>query len=600
MSVAIEIDRLTKTFGQTRAVDGLSLCVRQGEIFGLLGPNGAGKSTTLYMCTGLVKPTSGTVRTLGHDVRRDFLHAIQPVGSLIEGPSFCEYLSARRNLEMLARLNGPGMSCEEAAEAVGLSERLGDRVRTYSHGMKQRLGIAQALLGEPRILLLDEPTSGLDPEGTRDLLALLKGLARDRGLTVVLSSHLLHEVEAICNRVAVIRDGRLVACSEVESLLAVSGETVRLRVDAAPRALDVLQREPYVGEIEILDSTTIEARLVDATPDRANESLVRAGVKVFELSLKRPTLQEFFFKVAGSDTALSPVGRASDGTAADPRPESQSVRHEIAVGQSWLQRVTASTRSELTKVRGQRFPYIVGFLGVAVVVVHFIGKRMTEPELDTNGFGFVVLSMQMSLALVGALFLAAFGATLMAGEISGGSVRLFLARPIRRTEYFVGKAVAALAVEVSIVVVTVIVSFAVAATFADLGDMVDGEVVIYGRGVMLTNLLLACTACVATVYASVSFGLMVSAWSRSVGAAVASTIGVCLFLDVAKVLLGIEAYVFTSYVDAPLVKLSEMTDGLAGFAWGTSLWRACGVCLVSAAVFLLVGTVGLCRRDLNE
>ena len=600
MSLAIEIDRLTKTFGQTRAVDDLSLRVRPGEIFGLLGPNGAGKSTTLYMCTGLVRPTSGAVRILGRDVRRDFLHAIQPVGSLIEEPNFCEYLSARRNLEMLARLNGPGMSCEEAAEAVGLSDRLEDRVRTYSHGMKQRLGLAQALLGEPQILMLDEPTSGLDPEGTRDLLALLKELARVRGLTVVLSSHLLHEVEAICDRVAVIREGRLVACSKVARLLSVSGDTIRVRVDAAPRASEILHRESHLGQIKIVDSTTIEVSLEDATPDRANELLVRAGVKVSELTLKRPTLQEFFFKVAGSNTAVPSVEATPGDAAADPGHESPTVTLPAPTLPSFLRRVAASTRSELTKARGQKLPYIIALLAVAVVVVHFIGKRMTEPDLDTNGFGFVVLSMQMSLALVGALFLAAFGATLIAGEVSSGSVRIFLARPIRRIEYFMAKAIAALAVELGVLVVSLIAAFAVAATFTDLGDVLDGEVVIYGRGVVLANLLLACAVCTATVYASVCFGLMVSSWSRSVGAAVAITIGVYLFLDIAKVLLGVPAYVFTSYVDAPLVRLTEMTDGLAGFAWGTDLWRATGVCLVSAAVFLLVGVAGLCRRDLND
>jgi len=216
---AIELDGLTRDFGRRRAVDGLTLRVEAGEIFGFLGPNGAGKTTTIRCLLSLAHPTSGDARIFGRSVVRERLAALEGVGALVEGPALYEHLSAIDHLRAAAFLV-PGVaeeSLEPLLAEVGLADRAGDRVSTFSRGMKQRLAIATALLGSPRLLVLDEPTDGLDPLGTVEVRRLL-GRLRDRGVTVFASSHLLAEVEATCDRVAVLDQGKLRAVATVSSL----------------------------------------------------------------------------------------------------------------------------------------------------------------------------------------------------------------------------------------------------------------------------------------------------------------------------------------------------------------------------------------------
>jgi ABC-2 type transport system ATP-binding protein len=217
-------------------VNDVSLDVFEGDIFGFLGPNGAGKSTTLYMMAGLVHPTSGSIEIFGRP--HTDLRAVRPlVGALIEIPAFYEYLSARKNLEILARLQPgiPKTRIDEVIDKVGLFSRRTDRVSEYSHGMKQRLGIAQALLNAPRLLLLDEPTNGLDPEGSAHVWEVLHHLVSQEKLTIFISSHLLHEVEEGCNRIAVINQGIIVACDEVRRLLFFSKEDCLILFDDAQK-----------------------------------------------------------------------------------------------------------------------------------------------------------------------------------------------------------------------------------------------------------------------------------------------------------------------------------------------------------------------------
>src|SRR5579859_7616691 len=198
----VEVRGLVKRYGELRAVDGVDLTVRQGDVYGYLGPNGAGKTTSLRMMLGLIRPSAGEVRLFGRDPMVS-VDALEGVAGFVEAPTFYPYLTGRRNLELLAAFDGHGASAriEESLETVELADRARDRVGGYSHGMRQRLGIAAALLRRPKLLLLDEPATGLDPAGMRDMRALVRRLAED-GMTVVLSSHLMGEVEELCNRVA--------------------------------------------------------------------------------------------------------------------------------------------------------------------------------------------------------------------------------------------------------------------------------------------------------------------------------------------------------------------------------------------------------------
>ena len=302
MPPAILTRALAKRYGKRAVVGSLDLEVPSGSVFGFLGVNGAGKSTTMRMLTGLVWPDAGEARLLGESVTPRDTRALRQVGVIVEAPAFYLDLSARRNLELLSSLSG-GAGREEidaALERTGLSDRAADRVRTYSHGMRQRLGIAQALLPRPKLLILDEPSDGLDPAGMREMRVLIRGLARELGLTVFLSSHLLAEVQALCDRVAVLHEGRLRFQGTVAELRErFSGlRAVGIEVDRPDAALAVLKGLEGV-EGAVLDGEGITVRLErDRSPDLAS-ALVGAGLRVRRLAPHEPTLEEAFFSLLG-------------------------------------------------------------------------------------------------------------------------------------------------------------------------------------------------------------------------------------------------------------------------------------------------------------
>jgi ABC-2 type transport system ATP-binding protein len=228
---------LFKRYGELVAVDHVDLTVERGDVFGYLGPNGAGKTTSLRMLLGLIRPTSGEARLFGRDPLVDGARALDGVAGFVEGPRFYPYLSGRKNLELLADYDGKGTRDRIGAvlDVVELADRAKDRVGGYSHGMRQRLGIAASLLREPKLLLLDEPTTGLDPAGMRDMRLLVRRLA-DEGLTILLSSHLLNEVEELCNRVAIVRKGSVVYEGTLTELKATAATGYRLRTTELERA----------------------------------------------------------------------------------------------------------------------------------------------------------------------------------------------------------------------------------------------------------------------------------------------------------------------------------------------------------------------------
>lgn len=294
MDAVIRTKALTKRFGSRIAVDGIDLEVRSGEIFGFLGPNGAGKTTTIGMLLGLIRPTSGQAYVLGYDVQRQAEAALRHVGAMIEAPAFYPYLSGRDNLRVLARAAGlPDRRVEDVLAQVDLTTRARDRFGTYSQGMKQRLGIAAALLHEPRLIMLDEPTNGLDPAGQLEIRNLVRSLSGS-GRTVFLCSHLLHEVEQICQRVAILKQGRIIAQGEVSTLLR-RGVLVRT-IGERERAEMVLRSAPWVARV----SAYGDALLIDAPGDRTadiNALLTADGIPVAEIRHYETSLEEFFLEV---------------------------------------------------------------------------------------------------------------------------------------------------------------------------------------------------------------------------------------------------------------------------------------------------------------
>jgi ABC-2 type transport system ATP-binding protein len=293
----LRTELLTKRYGRRIAVDSLSLEVERGDIFGFLGQNGAGKSTTIRMVLGLVRPTRGHVRLLGQDVRRHPLRALRRVGAIIESPAFYDHFTGWQNLRLFAAMSGGATSkrIEEILDIVGLGQRAHEPVRVYSHGMRQRLGIAQALLPAPEFVILDEPTDGLDPQGIREVRLLIRRLRDELNLTVLLSSHLLNEVEQICNRVAIIDQGRLLYQGTIEKLLT-ANKTVKLTVDRLEEAYQLLSADASLS-VRRNGAESLYVEMADEHIPRVNALLVERGFRVSELSPQRETLEHVFLRL---------------------------------------------------------------------------------------------------------------------------------------------------------------------------------------------------------------------------------------------------------------------------------------------------------------
>jgi ABC-2 type transport system ATP-binding protein len=286
--------QLLKRYGDLVAVDHVDLSIEPGDVYGFLGPNGAGKTTTLRMLLGLIRPTGGTVELFGRDPLVDGARALDGVAGFVEGPRFYPYLSGRRNLRLLADLDGNGASAriDEVLEIVDLQDRAGDRVGGYSHGMRQRLGIAASLLRAPRLLLLDEPTTGLDPAGMRDMRELVKRLAAD-GITIVLSSHVLAEVEELCNRVSIIRRGRVVYEGRLDELLRSEGGGYRLQTTEPERARTVLLNQPGITAL-MVDGAELRFQAEPDAVAAATIALGQARIGIRALVPRTATLEELF------------------------------------------------------------------------------------------------------------------------------------------------------------------------------------------------------------------------------------------------------------------------------------------------------------------
>ena len=294
---------LVKRYGDVVAVAGVDLTVEPGDVFGYLGPNGAGKTTSLRMMLGLIRPTEGSAKLFGCDPLVDGVKALEGVAGFVEGPRFYPYLSGRKNLRLLADYDEPSSSSriEEVLETVELRDRAKDRVGGYSHGMRQRLGIAAALLREPRLLLLDEPATGLDPAGMRDMRDLIRRLAGD-GITIMLSSHLLYEVEELCNRVAIIRKGSIVYEGELGDLLATATTSYRLKTRDPERARTICLNQPGLGNVA-LGGEEISFSADEDAVALLSLALGHARVAITQLVADTQSLEDLFLGMTGGDSS---------------------------------------------------------------------------------------------------------------------------------------------------------------------------------------------------------------------------------------------------------------------------------------------------------
>jgi ABC-type multidrug transport system ATPase subunit len=299
----IEIKNLSKNFKELKAVNDLNLNVFRGDVFGFLGPNGAGKSTTIRMLLSLISPTHGEIKIFGKSLKEDRNEILKKIGAIVEKPDFYGYLSAFKNLEILGKFSGINPSKKqimEILELVGLEKRYNSKVKTYSHGMKQRLGLAQALLHDPDLIILDEPTTGLDPQGMKEIRELILNLSKEKNKTIFLSSHILHEVEIVATRMIILNKGTTQVEGSVQDLLNANELKVTFRVGEKDNALNLLQETRWIDKIE----TQTEDRFIFVlSPEEIpvlNKYFVENNITVNAVIPLR-SLEEYFLRLTDKE-----------------------------------------------------------------------------------------------------------------------------------------------------------------------------------------------------------------------------------------------------------------------------------------------------------
>lgn len=298
MDTLVEIQDVTKVINGRTIIDSVSFEVKKGEVFGFLGPNGAGKTTTIRMLVGLISITSGDIKVLGSSIKTDFEKAVSHIGAIVENPEMYKFLTGYQNLVHYARMS-KGVTkkkIDETVELVGLADRIHDKVRTYSLGMRQRLGLAQCLLHDPQILILDEPTNGLDPAGIREIRDHLRLLARERGMAVIVSSHLLSEMEMMCDRIGIIQNGKLIDVQHISDFVQGKEKVYEVEVDAPDKAQRLLKNIYPELPIQVTESKVFLPLVRDSIPEMIKE-FVREDIKIFAVREVTKTLEDRFLEV---------------------------------------------------------------------------------------------------------------------------------------------------------------------------------------------------------------------------------------------------------------------------------------------------------------
>jgi ABC-2 type transport system ATP-binding protein len=298
--ITLSVQNLTKTIGKREIIKNISFELKSGEVFGFLGPNGAGKTTTIRMLVGLIKPTSGTIHICGYNVEKNFSKAMERLGCIVENPELYPYLTGWENLKFFARMlhHVEDSRIQEVVALVGLKKRIHDKVKTYSLGMRQRLGIAQALLSKPKVLILDEPTNGLDPSGIREMRQFIRFLAKEEGLSVLVSSHLLSEIQLLCDRVSIILNGKIIHTEYVQTLLE-QQEKLIWRFAPLDKGVSILSK--VVSSVKVEDDMVITP-YIEEEVSNWSRLLFEGNVEIMEMNRQIPSLENLFLELTGGDS----------------------------------------------------------------------------------------------------------------------------------------------------------------------------------------------------------------------------------------------------------------------------------------------------------
>ncbi len=301
--VVLSVKNLRKTIGKKEIIKGISFDVFAGEVFGFLGPNGSGKTTTIRMLVDLIRPSAGTVQCAGFDVHVQHDEAMRHIGCIVENPEMYGYMTGWQNLQHFANMvpDITASRIEEVTEIVGLTARIDDKVKTYSLGMRQRLGIAQALLGRPKLLILDEPTNGLDPQGIKELRLFIRNLAQE-GMSIFVSSHLLSEIQLLCDRVAILSRGTILAVDRVDQLLVRPYDEIVWTVQPLALALRILDQQNWTDRTVLEDNASVLVRMKKEKVPELTQSFVFAGVQVSAIEQKQPVLEQLFLELTEGET----------------------------------------------------------------------------------------------------------------------------------------------------------------------------------------------------------------------------------------------------------------------------------------------------------
>jgi ABC-2 type transport system ATP-binding protein len=605
--MAFHLQSLSRSFGTFRALDDVTLTVAEGDCYGLIGHNGAGKTTALRIALGLDRRFTGRVVVDGFDAASDPVEVRTRTGGLIEVPGFHGGVSGRANLVMLGRLQGLSR-LEARSEAVRLLELVGldhaaeRRVKGWSQGMRQRLGIAQALLGRPRYVLLDEPTNGLDPIGMAELREVLRRITQDEGQTVVLSSHQLHDVAELCNRIALVHRGRLLVEATTEDLVNEGAPRHRVVTDDDAHAAELLAD---LGASAHAADAGLEVELGEVTPAHAARTLVERGRALSVIAPVEPDLEQVYLRFA----------REEEGERPHAAPPPLDTPGERTAPGGWFGRMS---RYELTRAMGRSRTLVLlaapCLLAIGAVRLRWseavgdaaaVSDRELFSATDVTAFEGVAHALRVGLPLL-MVIAAGLASQSLAGELSRGTLRNVLLRPLKRFQVALGKAATCLGVVVLAYVALVATSLLASGVAFDYGDVTEilpnGErYVLLPASEVRPVLEQALVAPLLPLAAYVSLGFLAGALATSGAGALALALGAVLGLDLFRAFarsLGAEAALPSAYLPSPLgdtsfihyyldraMGVSNAAFDFAGTgAWVPAIWAILAVVLASVTL----------------